>query len=317
MDGAKLRKDREFEQLVQPLSKKQYRSLEEQLLSQMYDEPIYIWHGSVLDGQERLELCYKHEIPVKMKELFFKSRENAIVWICLKQGQRLDLTKEMQKYLIGKRYIAEKTLAAQNMVRRNQYSEVSCEMLRGPQRVAPQHRTAVPLGEEYGICYATVQKYGAFAAAVDKIMRVEASMCPHLLYGQARVSHENVILISNLGGSQIKKITYFLENSPDVHLQIEDIERVVGYHIPQSKTIIEEATRPSVKDMPAYDPDIEISGLSLTIPSWKSSIERVQNRVDMKSITETTRKKLEAELLLLRDKLDLMLSEIREEEIHA
>ena len=141
-------------------------------------------------------------------------------------------------------------------------------------------------------------------------------MRTYLLSGQTRVSHENVILMANLGGSQIKKIACLLKETPDFHLQIEDMERTVGYHIPQDKVTMVEFSGPSVKDMPSYDPDIEISGLSLTIPSWRSSIERVQNTVDMKSITEVTREKLEVELLSLRDKIDTMLIAIREGNIN-
>lgn len=66
-------------------------------------------------------------------------------------------------------------------------------MLRDSRYPQPQYRTADPLGNEYGICNATIQKYVAFASAVDKITRMDSSMRTHLLSGQARISHENVI----------------------------------------------------------------------------------------------------------------------------
>ena len=70
--------------------------------------------------------------------------------------------------------------------------------------------------------------------------------------------------------------------------------------------------QPSVKDMPAFDPDSEVASLSLTIPTWNTSIDRVFTNTDLHAISDKARTQLKAELLTLRDSVDLVLLAIEE-----
>jgi hypothetical protein len=72
------------------------------------------------------------------------------------------------------------------------------------------------------------------------------------------------------------------------------------------------AGQPSVKDMPSYDPDVEVASLSLTIPSWNSSIDRVFTKTNMHEVSSKAKTQLKAELLALRDSVDLVLLAIEE-----
>lgn len=71
-------------------------------------------------------------------------------------------------------------------------------------------------------------------------------------------------------------------------------------------------TAGSVKDMPAYDPDAEISSLALTVPSWVSSIDRTRSNANLRYISSNARRKLEKELLVLKETIDTMLAVIKE-----
>ena len=66
--------------------------------------------------------------------------------------------------------------------------------------------------------------------------------------------------------------------------------------------------------MPAYDPDAEAVGLTLTIPTWASSITRVKGIMDASKLSRKARKNLVEALLMLKAKIDEMLSELGEEE---
>ena len=61
-----------------------------------------------------------------------------------------------------------------------------------------------------------------------------------------------------------------------------------------------------------HDPDAEIAGLTLTVPSWVRSIERARNNADMNAASTSAKSKLEEALLSLQEKVSEMLSEIRE-----
>ena len=65
--------------------------------------------------------------------------------------------------------------------------------------------------------------------------------------------------------------------------------------------------------MPAFDPDADITGLTLTIPSWTSSINRVLTKTDLSIVSDTARNSLANELQSLLKNIDKMLSAIEED----
>lgn len=81
----------------------------------------------------------------------------------------------------------------------------------------------------------------------------------------------------------------------------------------QQSGAAENAPIPSVKDMPAFDPDAEITGLTLTIPSWTSSIERTKTKADLSIVSSNARTKLTSALQDLQAKIQEMLVAIEVE----
>ena len=51
-------------------------------------------------------------------------------------------------------------------------------------------------------------------------------------------------------------------------------------------------TLPLIKIPPMHDPDAEIAGLTLTVPSWVSSIERARNNADMNAASTSAKSNL-------------------------
>jgi hypothetical protein len=66
--------------------------------------------------------------------------------------------------------------------------------------------------------------------------------------------------------------------------------------------------------MPAFDPDAEITALTLTVPSWESSIRRTRSNTDFDSISNHAKGKLTEALINLRYTISMMLSTIKGEE---
>lgn len=73
-----------------------------------------------------------------------------------------------------------------------------------------------------------------------------------------------------------------------------------------------EENLPLIKVTPKHDPDAEITGLTLTVPSWVSSIERARNLANMNAASAGAKSKLEEALLALQEKVSEILSDIRE-----
>ena len=73
--------DPEFRLLSVPLSLEEENRLENSLLREGCREPIVVWHGCILDGHKRYEICSYEEMDYKTVEMNFVSREDAIIWI--------------------------------------------------------------------------------------------------------------------------------------------------------------------------------------------------------------------------------------------
>ena len=113
--------DPEFKALIRPLNKEEYSTLEANLILDGCREPIVTWMGYIVDGHNRYEICNRLHIPYGVVTYDFKSRDEAIVWICNNQLGRRNITEETRKYLIGKQYEAEKATNARNALGSNQY----------------------------------------------------------------------------------------------------------------------------------------------------------------------------------------------------
>ena len=116
-----LKIDPEFSAQILPLSFEELQQLEMNMIrDRKLTDPIIVWNKTILDGHNRYNILRKHSfIEYEIKEMEFSSRQEALIWICNHQLGRRNLTPERRKYLIGKRYEAEKQVS-QN--RGNQYT---------------------------------------------------------------------------------------------------------------------------------------------------------------------------------------------------
>ena len=105
-----LKIDPEFQGKIPPLTFEELNQLEANILRDgRIINPIIVWEGLIVDGQNRFIIAKKHpEIPFTVHETEFANRYEAIIWICKNQLGRRNLTPEQKKYLIGKQYEAEK-----------------------------------------------------------------------------------------------------------------------------------------------------------------------------------------------------------------
>lgn len=105
-----LKIDKEFEMLIPPLTDDEYEQLKSNILSEgEIFNPIFTWNGYIIDGHHRYHILSEHtELRYKIVEKEFSSRFEVLSWICNNQLGRRNLTPENKKYLIGKRYEAEK-----------------------------------------------------------------------------------------------------------------------------------------------------------------------------------------------------------------
>jgi len=317
----KLIRDPEFERFVPPLNPKEREFLEESILREGCRDAIIVWNGVILDGYNRYAICVKHDLPFQVRNLQLDGRDEAIAWICTNQMGRRNITEETRRYLIGKRYDAEKRIGARNATGRNQHSpqreEVSPTMLGKARNCEYKYGVSGVIGNEYQMSHATVEKYGRYAQAVDRIAAVEPRVVPHILSGSVQIGQDNLIEMGKLSDQQIRAVTAAIPYNTDYHLSrdkiIDALRRDHARQEPAEPSDVPEYQKRSVKTMPDYDPDAEVSSLTLTIPSWRTSMERVRSSANMQNVSASAKDYLRKELASLRSTIEALFSSMQEE----
>lgn len=289
--------DDEFKNLISPLSPREYFQLEENILTDGCINPIITWNDVIVDGHNRYEICKKHNIPFKTMAMFFESRDEVIAWICKNQLGRRNISDETRKYLIGRQYESEKKLVS-NPTGFNQYFEDDSDV-----KKFKKHRTAVKIAKENHIASTTVQKYSQYAHAIDKIQNRAPKIAEHILNGQYKVSHNNIVQISNLPNEDLEKLNNYIEKN-----QNKFVEYSKGRQLIDDITIA--STKESIKNMPKFDPDASVTELYLTIPSWISSINRTQKNSDLSIISDNARSTVIQELKILIQEANKLLLQL-------
>lgn len=315
-----LKIDRLFKTLIPPLSAEEYNQLEENLVHEGCREPICIWNGIIIDGHNRYDICLRNKIPFQIQRKQFQNKHEVIIWICANQIGRRNISEETRRYLIGKRYECEKVIGSHNASGKNQYSkgknidEVRTKTLVEPAVHTTESSTARKLGEEYRLSHATIAKYGAYSRAIDALIKKDEELVPRILSGQTKISQENLIELVKLPVQELKRLgKQLIENDRDF-VGYAAAKKNLSPASPHKSTKKREPQEITVKDMPAFDPDAEILSLSLTIPSWISSIDRTQAAADIHLVSTHARENLIQMLGKLRETADRMLSMVGGEE---
>ena len=73
--------DKEFQELIPPLSDNDYQQLKDSLLREGCRDPICVWNNTIVDGHNRYAICTENNIPYKTKNVEFASRDEAKLWM--------------------------------------------------------------------------------------------------------------------------------------------------------------------------------------------------------------------------------------------
>lgn len=325
--------DEEFSSLIRPLTNEEYRLLEESILRDGCREPITTWKGIILDGHNRYRICRRWDLPFRTTELNALSRDQALSWICANQLARRNLSEEMRRYLIGKKFEFEKRILRNENhniwepIKKPDGSDLSAQELYEAGSRSSRFRsrmknpTAERIGEEYHISHGTVEKYARYSRAVDTIAEVSPELAPQILKGSFKVSHENIIALSKLDSQNMHRYARQLQTSPDEpYLRYLDTrKRLTGMPSPPTRPNVQPPKmrqpqipiRTGIKNMPEYNPDAEVTGLTLTIPTWGTSIYRILNQSDLRNITPQARDKLILALSDLQKAIEDLLKAVK------
>ena len=298
-----LKIDQEFRALIRPLTQKEYNQLEKNLIRDGCINPIITWDGFIIDGHNRYSICTQNKIPFSVMEIEFSCREEAIAWICAQQLGRRNITEETRKFLIGMQYEAEKKARSRsNPVGNNQYL-----MKEGSQRKVDQstdneqtqkdmalsgHMTAQRIAEENHISWNTVNKYAAYSRAIEEIRRKVPEAVPLILSSRLKISHENTVKLSQMSVVGIRNFIERLNRQSDGFVKYNKTRREIEANTEEDARV----SSPSVKDMPLYDPDAEVTALSLTIPAWTGTLNKTSGQINLETVSPEAKRRLSSAL---------------------
>jgi len=159
MNNASVIIDKEFQSLIPPLSPEEKTLLEENINAEGCRDALITWHGILLDGHNRFEICQRLAIPFRTMDVDLPDRDAAADWIDKNQLGRRNLTPDQMSLLRGRRYNrAKKTKAeAGSMGGSSKGQNDTC---------LPS--TADRLAKEHGVSPATIKRDGKIASFLDE-----------------------------------------------------------------------------------------------------------------------------------------------------
>lgn len=178
----------EFEKLIPPLLDDEFELLEKNILSEgEIFTPIFTWDGYIIDGHHRYQILSEHpDIKYRVTEKVFINKYDAMAWICRNQLGRRNITPEIRRYLIGKRYETEKmAVGASDGFRGNQY----VDLVGGQNSHLPKKdkkKTREKIAEETGTTQAYVKYADQFARGVDAADEAVPGIKKEILSGQIK-----------------------------------------------------------------------------------------------------------------------------------
>jgi N6-adenosine-specific RNA methylase IME4 len=88
--------DLEFRRLIPPLQPDERLQLTENLKANGCRDPLVTWHGILIDGHNRYDICTEHRIRFRTVEIALASREYVLLWIEENQLGRRNLTDDQR-----------------------------------------------------------------------------------------------------------------------------------------------------------------------------------------------------------------------------
>lgn len=296
-----LHADTEFERIIQPYSDTELDKLIDAFRKKETDKiHIYAWEKTLLSSAYLYQKAVDSGLEFVVENLDFDSRYEAIRFICLQQLQRHDLKDSYHKFLIGRTYMAELFLA-------------------GNDKNVSKFKLAMKLAEPLNIASGTVLKYHDYAKAIEAVYETEPKLADYILNESVRISHENVLELARIPKENLKRLMVAIENGGLKWITYSDMRFESHYNPPKglkpSRVERSEAAdeKLAIRQIPAYDPDAQISSLALTIPSWASSIKRVTEATDFSKISNAARNRLMRNLSHLSATIETIKSAVEEE----
>jgi hypothetical protein len=150
--------DREFQSRIPKLKPCELAALEASIVAEGCRDPLVVWSREgkddvLVDGHNRKAICDRLSVQYQTTPMSFDNRQAVIDWMLRHQLGRRNLSKEAAADLIGQVYNQRKMPHGVHKSPQNEDSVKTCQAV----------------ADELGVGRATVERDGAYAAAIDRL----------------------------------------------------------------------------------------------------------------------------------------------------
>lgn len=156
--------DPEFRDLIPPLAEDEHRMLEDSIVANGCESPLFVWNEIIVDGHNRYEICQKHSIPFVVVEKDFADRDAALMWIITTQLGRRNLTTYQKGELALK---FEPLMKARARKRQSTSTGGAVPQLTQNSAEAEKGEARDQIGKLVGVSHDTIKKVKKLADTAD------------------------------------------------------------------------------------------------------------------------------------------------------
>jgi len=170
--------------------------------------------------------------------------------------------------------------------------------------------TRVQIAQNSGYVKDTLKQFIRYTNAIAYIQKIFPDIATDILSGRTKLGLKTTILLSKQPPDNIPAIMKRIEaeDTPIRMIITEQIKNSVACPNDNSN----KDSPKSIKDIPCYDPDAQVTGLTYTIPSWVKAIDRVHISENLNQVSRPARNKLSKELINLKSVANALIELIAE-----
>jgi hypothetical protein len=236
----KFRIDEELRSLIPPLSKEEFKQLEENILEWGCLDPLKVWPVGnsdeiiLLDGHNRYSICSDHNISYQIESISLIDRAAAIDWMIANQLGRRNLSAAQVSYLRGRQQQQEK----QKVANPDGIGGKSGKIVKSQNATQQSLATADRLAKQHGVNRATIHRDADYAQAIDKIVAATAP----------EVQQQLLSVDSKLTKSATLKLAELAQEEPGVLMEI--IEEVQQAPTKTAASAVVQRSTSKIKEIP-------------------------------------------------------------------
>ena len=227
-------------------------------------------------------------------EMDFATKDEALLWACKERLATAKHNSAAFRYLLGKRYVLERMMYKQNP------EKVHITYAKKLDRVGAVCGT---LAEETRMNPGTVRKYGTLALQLDRIAEKDMAMFEAILADKIPLTYEKVVKYSEMEPVKLISTRRRLLHDDIKMRQRRPRKKAAEGEKKEEKAEQTVPLEMGIKEMPAFDPDMEFRGLALTIPTWMNAIARTRVKTDIELVSEPTKAQLAVILRRLEEQI--------------